>query len=509
MRSSRPTPFTRWLACIAAGGLALACGGDPGDAGEPLEPVASDDGTDGSDAPTPANFPDQTRPDDPLGPDTPEPHAEAEPGAEAPAGETEPGVAPPPAAEPEPTPPLVPTGSEASEPSPPEEPGPVAEPAPEPDPPADAESTTGVDIDGTCFALCEDSNTDPDGDGWGWENEASCVITGSEVAAGRASCDAMSMPPETPDEPVPPGDAERPDTSQSSGFFVSEGRLYDANGNDFVIRGINHGHYWFRNEMDTAFQAIADTGANTIRIVWETQGSADELRLALSRSVDLELVPMIELHDVTGDMSNERLLDMARYYMDEGVFAVLKEFEHSLLVNIANEWSGEDWLGGYQRAIAEMRDAGLLHTLVVDANGWGQNAQTILDDGQALLESDPQRNLLFSVHMYQSFGNASAITTALEGAVARKLPLIVGEFGFQHGSPPTAIPYETILSECARLGLGYLPWSWKGNNSDVAYLDLSSDWAGNALTDWGRGVIEGSNGIGSTSQKASIFLLDG
>jgi mannan endo-1,4-beta-mannosidase len=61
--------------------------------------------------------------------------------------------------------------------------------------------------------------------------------------------------------------------------------------------------------------------------------------------------------------------------------------------------------------------------------------------------------------------------------------------------------------ECARLGLGYMPWSWKGYSFEVSYLDMSSDWAGDSLTDWGRDVIEGLNGITATSQEASLFLL--
>jgi hypothetical protein len=81
------------------------------------------------------------------------------------------------------------------------------------------------------------------------------------------------------------------------------------------------------------------------------------------------------------------------------------------VVNVANEWSDDDWLAGYEAAIAEMRNAGIRHTLVIDANGWRQTR------------------------------------------------------------------------------------------------DDRSDWGGTALTDWGRSVIEGANGIGATSQKASTFLL--
>ncbi len=31
----------------------------------------------------------------------------------------------------------------------------------------------------------------------------------------------------------------------AAGFQVSGGRLLDANGNDFVMRGINHAHTWY------------------------------------------------------------------------------------------------------------------------------------------------------------------------------------------------------------------------------------------------------------------------
>lgn len=444
-----------------------------------------------------------------------------EPGATDPApGEEAPGEEAPSAEAPTPEPSIEPESTLPDEAEPSDEPAESTAPVPAPEP-GPAASEGGYVVDGACMPECAQDDSDPDGDGWGWENEASCVVAGSGAAAGRTRCepengtepaDPAGPTTPTPSEPaLPPavgGDAQRPDSVSSSGFFVSNGRLYDANGNDFVIRGINHGHYWFRNELDTAFGAIANTGANTIRIVWESEGTAGELETAVQRAIDLELIPMVELHDVTGSNSQSDLLNMARYYTGAQVLAVLQRFERHLLVNIANEWSGEDWLGGYQAAVAEMRDAGINHTLVIDANGWGQESATVLRDGQALLDSDPERNLLFSVHMYQSFGSDSAITAALQGAVDQGLPLIVGEFGFQHGTPVTQIPYETILSECARLGLGYIPWSWKGNSSEVAYLDMSEDWGGNTLTDWGRGVVEGSQGIASTSQKASVFLLD-
>ena len=43
----------------------------------------------------------------------------------------------------------------------------------------------------------------------------------------------------------------------SAGFTVDGTRLLDANGNEFVMRGINHPHSWFAAEDDVALEAIA------------------------------------------------------------------------------------------------------------------------------------------------------------------------------------------------------------------------------------------------------------
>ncbi len=377
-------------------------------------------------------------------------------------------------------------------------------------------------IDGQCRPLCVDgSATDPDDDGWGWENEESCVVEGSALATGAPSCNqpAEAANPSAP-VPVDPievtGDAERPAGGEGSGFFVDGGRPYDANGNDFVIRGVNNAHVWFdtdgRYEADDALPPIANYGFNTVRIVWEA-GRAEPslLREIVARVVELEMIPMLELHDATGSMSNDDLHAMARYYAQDDVRPILVDFERYLLVNIANEWSGQDFRAAYEGAIDILRNAGINHTLVIDGNQWGQNSDSILDNGVALLEYDPQHNLLFSNHMYETYGNqnggAERITTVLEEAVARQLPYIVGEFGHQHGDPLQSIDFQHILDECARLELGYIAWSWKGNNSDVAYLDMAVDWGGNQLTDWGDSIINGPNGVSETSMKSSVFLL--
>jgi hypothetical protein len=354
------------------------------------------------------------------------------------------------------------------------------------------------------------------------------------------------------DENVPEGDVSRPSYIDSSGFFVREGRLYDKHGNDFVMRGVNNAHAWYdtsgRNLAIGALDDISGYGFNTVRIVWEasTGLSVNLLHQIIDCVVQLHMVPMVELHDVTGVPQNlaksvetgeltpwdvacsnrtreecdalydvlppdeanaighTRLMEMAEYYSRDDVKAVLLEYEDYLLVNVANEWSGEDYFGGYSAAIEHLRDNGINHTLVIDANGWGQNGQVILDEGQRLLDADPQRNLLFSVHMYEQYADTARITRMLEGAVELELPIIVGEFGPEHGGE--TIDVEFIFAESARLGTGYLGWSWKGNEERLIALDMSLDWEGEDLTEWGATLVESPNGAGS-SQRASMFLF--
>jgi hypothetical protein len=380
----------------------------------------------------------------------------------------------------------------------------------------------GVQINGQCVALCASAATDADPmtgqvDGWGWEDEQSCLVTGSAAANQGVPCNlppAVALPP-----PSLPGDnVQRPAAVDSTGFFVSGGRLFDRLGNDFVMRGINNPLAWFRNRTTGALawtDQIALTGANAVRLVWETDvPDTNLLREAIQRSIDQGMVPMVELHDVTGGRDIDDPARMARYYADTvAVRDILLDYEDYLLVNIANEWDGANdiYVEAYTRAILVMRSAGLNHTLVLDANGYGQNAATVIAQGQTLLGIDPQHNLLFSTHMYQNFRNAQTIRDTFQGAADAQVPFIVGEFGFQHGTDnqgnPIPIPVDVLVAEAERLGFGYLAWSWTGNSGGVEYLDITArSGSADELSDWGNDIVNGSNGIRATSQPASVFL---
>lgn len=80
----------------------------------------------------------------------------------------------------------------------------------------------------------------------------------------------------------------------------------------------------------------------------------------------------------------------------------------------------------------------------------------------------------------------------------------VGEFGYKHSDGDVDEAY--IMQYCQENGIGYLGWSWKGNGGGVEYLDITNEWDGSALSpEWGEILINGENGIKSTSKPCSVF----
>ena len=302
--------------------------------------------------------------------------------------------------------------------------------------------------------------------------------------------------------------------SHYNGFYVEGTKLMDANGNEFIFRGINHAHTWFKDQDDVAIPAIAATGSNSIRIVLANgiQWGMDN-KPAIERLIKMckenNLVAIVEVHDGTGDDSIETLEKIADYWID--MKDALIGTESYVILNIANEWIGtwksETWRDGYVSVIPRIREAGIENTIMVDSAGWGQYGKCIQDYGKEVFDSDPLANTMFSVHMYGAAGkNEETIRSNIEGATNQGLCICVGEFGYNHSDGDVDEAY--IMKYCEENGIGYLGWSWKGNGGGVEYLDLALEWDGSALSeDWGENLVNGTNGIKNTS-KVYIYSIN-
>jgi mannan endo-1,4-beta-mannosidase len=316
--------------------------------------------------------------------------------------------------------------------------------------------------------------------------------------------------------------AASPAQAQSGGFQVSGTQLLDANGNPFIIRGISHPHVWFQNET-ASFAEIADLGANTVRVVLGSghqwgPNSAQDLANVVAMCKQNQLVCMLEVHDATGfgeagaAVSINQVVD--DYWTDpaDGLLNVLAGEEAYVLINIANEPVGnnnaQQWVNQTASAIQDMRAAGYDHTLVVDAPNWGQDWQNVMQtNAPQIAAADPQDNVLFSIHMYEVYGQASAITNYFNAFQQMNLPLIVGEFGHMHNGQN--VDEDTIMAEAVTRGIGYIGWSYSGNSGGTEFLDMTNSFNPNSLTTWGQRIFNGPNGIVATAQCATVYDCDG
>ncbi|WP_410772140.1 fibronectin type III domain-containing protein [Fontibacillus sp. BL9] len=299
--------------------------------------------------------------------------------------------------------------------------------------------------------------------------------------------------------------------SINTGFYINGTTLYDANGNPFVMRGVNHAHTWYKDQLSVAIPAIAKTGANTVRIVlsdgqqW-SKDSLSSIQDIITLCEQNKLIVVLEVHDGTGSDSKAVLDNIANYWIEMKSALIGKE--KTVILNIANEWygtwNGEDWAKGYTSVIPKLRQAGIKNTIMVDGAGWGQYPQSIFDYGQQVFNSDPLKNTMFSIHMYEyAGGNAATVKSNIDNVLNKNLALVIGEFGIKHTNGD--VDEATIMSYSQDKGVGYLGWSWKGNGPGLEYLDMSTDWAGTRYTEQGNAIIQGPKGIKATSIISSVF----
>jgi len=291
----------------------------------------------------------------------------------------------------------------------------------------------------------------------------------------------------------------------NAGISVSGGKIYEGNGNEFVMRGINHAHTWFPDKLNQSLKDIGNTGANTVRIVLSSghkwsKNSASDVANVIQKAKDNKMIAVLEVHDTTGfqdDSSASSLASATDYWLS--MQSVLKGQEDYVIINIGNEAFGNgfnhsDWKSHHKNAIKRLRDAGLTHTLMVDAPNWGQDWQNVMrDNANEVFQSDTHKNIVFSVHMYEVYNSRSTIDNYLTSFSNKGLPLIIGEFAATHKE--FDVDEGSIMSLTSSYNVGYIGWSWDGNDSSYGTIDIVNDWNANSLTTWGKILIDGSNGI--------------
>lgn len=300
--------------------------------------------------------------------------------------------------------------------------------------------------------------------------------------------------------------------------------LYDPCGEQVVLRGVNEMFIWSEDPTgEKIMPEIAKTGSNVVRIVWLTdqenvKGSPENLEKVIQHCINHKMFAMPELHGATGKWN--KLSEQVDYWTRPDVVAVLKKYEPYLMLNIANEAGdhsikADQFRNDYKGYISRIRETGLRCPIVIDASGWGQDLNILLKTGPSLIEYDPLKNILLSVHMWWTAddGSTQRITEGIEKAVKMDLPLIIGEFAPMGVGCKQWIDYKTIMALSEKHQIGWLAWSWGAvRNGDCREMDMTTGenrGKFDNLQGWGKEVaVTDPFSIFNTS-KRSRFLMTG
>jgi hypothetical protein len=255
---------------------------------------------------------------------------------------------------------------------------------------------------GDAGAGAHDSSVGTDSGGGAVDSGGGVVDSGGDVVDSGGG-----------DTSMPSGTAMRPSYNTGDGFFVLDGKLYDANGKEFRMRGVDRNHY------DSNSQAgIAKSGANTVRIFVETnygQSVAGLVGIVQTQHIAEKEVPIPTSPSTTTGTATSCSTDpavltsvVANWVATASSWTPLDKYQ---IINIANEWGPANstvWRDSYITAIASMRSAGYLGTLLIDAGGCGQDLADLVTYSSAVFQSDPQLNIMFALHPYGSVNDYTA-----------------------------------------------------------------------------------------------------
>jgi hypothetical protein len=135
-------------------------------------------------------------------------------------------------------------------------------------------------------------------------------------------------------------------------FTIKGNQLIDANGKQFIPRGINAGGaYSFSKGVDVCkmMPAIAVTGANVVRVMWrdEDEMASENLQIltdpdlvkTITETIKNKMIPIIVLANTTQGYDNVTLNHAGDWWINKT--QLLMPFKDYLLINLGNEWVSE------------------------------------------------------------------------------------------------------------------------------------------------------------------------
>lgn len=302
------------------------------------------------------------------------------------------------------------------------------------------------------------------------------------VPAGRFT---YGPPPTVP--PIP-ARAVRPSYNTGKGFFVVGRGIYDANGNLFTPIGFDSIHWdaykpdRFDSKANIERTGFGDPygvdGPTTDALVQD-----DIMHKAVPLLTQFTDGPDSDPNTVGTSGSNDPavLAGAVSYWASNA--AVRAIYSNTAWFNIANEWGGcfddstlDVYLSSYRLAVVNMRNAGYLGPLVVDAGCSGQGADIIVRHGSAIEAADPQHNVIFALHVYNLYSANDCAVAApqdcytfggfpLQRAISTlaqlNVPVIIAEFGCTNclSDPDDPVTPDNVMQVGEAYQTGWISWA--------------------------------------------------
>jgi hypothetical protein len=306
------------------------------------------------------------------------------------------------------------------------------------------------------------------------------------------------------------GRVARPPYNTGHGLFVLNGKLYDSNGVEFRIRGVNLCHY---DSTPNSGPGIARSNANAVRVgFWVSSVPTSAYVNAVQTYIsdrEVAIPTMFRVPGTTkalsGDQSTADLAaTVANWVTNLPYYAPMQQH---LIIDVANEWgpaNSATWASAYESAIARLRAAGYSTPIMIDTGSWGEDFGDLLNYATQVFSSDPQKNVIFSLHVY---GNAASVLSqnilsrlaAL--AASHGMVFVVGEFGPGRniGPAPTLVTPQQVIGAAEAAGMGWMGWAWDDNDLTSGASDNNSFSmtlhgpgiynAASDLTTWGQQMV--------------------
>jgi mannan endo-1,4-beta-mannosidase len=307
-------------------------------------------------------------------------------------------------------------------------------------------------------------------------------------------------------------------------------------GDTLLLRGVNYAPFnwgWSPNQL--FIDQIAQSGSNCVRLPWyrtpaqgtpqTTYSDLANLDSALSKCIQYQLIPILELHDLTCQNDTTALVATSNWYLEPALLALIDKYKHSIILNVANEALYVNWTGNpaaaqatfvrtYSEIVTNFRNAGITVPIMIDGPDCGSNLDVLAAVGPAMQLNDPAQNLIFSAHAYwYAYANndSTQMEAKIDNAIANGIPFVMGEVANLQDDQimcQYSLNYSALLHILQIRNIGWLAWSW--DNDGCADRQITTNGSFSSLTAHGNDILYNVDyGIYNFAPARSAYLFNG